>query len=335
MDATATQHLFFQHLKSLLPPHKALVDEVADLLNISNDSAYRRIRGEKPLGLDELHRLAAHFQVSLDQLLNLSSDALLFTGRPQPYASSTLEGWLANLERQLELMNSFSPRHVYFLNKDIPLFYHFQIPELAEFKLFFWMKSILRTDELKSTKFRFGDVYDAPRRAACQRIATLYAQLPTTEIWNVETLNSALRQIDFYREAGFFATPGDAHVLYRKVNELIDNIEFQAEAGVKCVLQQPTAEPSAYRLFVNEFILGDNTFLAELAGRRLTYLNHGVLYFVGTRDEGFNDFMFAHLQNLLQKSTLISGVGEKERSRFFNALRAEVAQRLSGAGAVG
>ena len=49
MNPASTQYLFFQQLKSQLPPHKALVDEVASLLGISNDSAYRRIRGDKPI----------------------------------------------------------------------------------------------------------------------------------------------------------------------------------------------------------------------------------------------------------------------------------------------
>lgn len=84
-----------------------------------------------------------------------------------------------------------------------------------------------------------------------------------------------------------------------------------------------------YRLFVNELILGDNTLLVELDDIRLTYLNHSVLHFLGTRDEGFNDFMFANLDNLMKKSTLVSGVGEKERSQFFNAMRQNIRQRAS------
>ena len=329
MNSASTQCRFFQQLKNQLPAHKALVDEVADLLGISNDSAYRRIRGDKPIDLDELQKLSTHFQVSLDQLLNLPSDALLFTGKPVPHLTSTLEGWLTNLSAQLQLMASFSERHVNFLVKDIPPFYHFQLPELAEFKFFFWQKSILHYDPLKGARFRFGNADYQEAHAISQQIVALYQLLPTTEIWNVESLNSTLRQIDFYRDAGFFETPDVAHTLYQKVGELIDGIECQAELGLKCVVHQPPVPNAAsYRLFVNEFILGDNTFLAELGGMRLTYLNHSVLHFVGTRDETFNDFMFANLQNLLKKSTLISGVSEKERNRFFNSLRQSIHQRL-------
>ncbi len=54
MDKPDVQQIFFQHIKSNLAAHLSLVDEVAELLNISNDSAYRRIRGEKPLSFEEI-----------------------------------------------------------------------------------------------------------------------------------------------------------------------------------------------------------------------------------------------------------------------------------------
>ena len=51
MDTSNIQVLLFQHIKQALPAHVSMVDEIADLLHISNDSAYRRIRGEKEISL--------------------------------------------------------------------------------------------------------------------------------------------------------------------------------------------------------------------------------------------------------------------------------------------
>ena len=69
---------FFQHIKTLLPEHIAFVDAIADILNISNDSAYRRIRGEKHISLEEMQKLAAHYKISLDQFMHLQSQIPLF-----------------------------------------------------------------------------------------------------------------------------------------------------------------------------------------------------------------------------------------------------------------
>lgn len=62
----------------------------------------------------------------------------------------------------------------------------------------------------------------------------------------MESVNSTLRQIDFYHQAGAFASSDDARLLYEKVAELLDAIEYQAEMGVKCVLKQP-GSPAARR----------------------------------------------------------------------------------------
>ena len=164
----------------------------------------------------------------------------------------------------------------------------------------------------------------------CRKITTLYNQIPVTEIWNAETLNSTLRQIEFYQEAGSFKNPEDIILLYEKVEQLINHVERQADLGAKFnINEKPMDQPPAYRLFVNDLILGDNTFMAEMDSTRITFLNHSVLYFAATRDERFNNAMHNNLQNLMKKSTMISTVGEKERGRFFNRLRNNVHLHMS------
>ena len=78
MESTSAQQVFFNHIKGLLPPHISFVDEIAEVLDISNDSAYRRIRGEKPIVLEEIKKLCVKFKISLDQLLHLNTDSFLF-----------------------------------------------------------------------------------------------------------------------------------------------------------------------------------------------------------------------------------------------------------------
>lgn len=71
VNAAELQTAFLKEIKNQLPPHLALVDAIADELNLSNDSAYRRIRGEKHLTFDEIQILSAHYKISLDNFLHL------------------------------------------------------------------------------------------------------------------------------------------------------------------------------------------------------------------------------------------------------------------------
>ncbi|MCK4639369.1 MAG: hypothetical protein KAT33_08115, partial [Bacteroidales bacterium] len=58
-----TQEHLFQQIRESLPTHLSLVDEISELLRMSYDSAYRRIRGEKAITIDELHTLCKHFNI--------------------------------------------------------------------------------------------------------------------------------------------------------------------------------------------------------------------------------------------------------------------------------
>ena len=321
MGTTTTQILFFQHIKGLIPPHVSMVDTLAEILNISNDSAYRRIRGEKSISLEEAGVLADKFKISLDQFLHLKADSFIFSGQLTNPFDHRYENWMEDLLQQVRYMNGFQHKHLYYLAKDVPLLQQFIVPELAIFKSFLWRKSILHYEELKGQKFSLHK-YDQYHVELASKIVDVYNQIPSTEIWNVESINSTVRQIEFYKDSGMFETPEDVNELYNAVIRLIDHLEKQAETGLKfCVGKSPAPNAGTYRLFVNELILGDNTAFAELDDVKVTFLNHSVINYIGTHDERFNNHMSGSLQNLIGKSTQLSLVGEKERTQFFNRIR--------------
>src|SRR5688572_16946719 len=177
MEATTIQVNFFQHIKAMLPPHLSFVDEIAELLHISNDSAYRRIRGEKPIAFEELQVLCSHFKVSLDQFLHLRSDSIVFNGRLTGYQDFTFNDYLKGVLEQLTLFNSFEHREMIYLTKDIPFFHHCLFPELASFKFFLWRKSVLHDQQLARQPFSCADI-STEVADLIHRIAAAYMILP-------------------------------------------------------------------------------------------------------------------------------------------------------------
>jgi hypothetical protein len=327
--SSSIQAQFFQSLKSTIPSYASLVDEVAETLNVSIDSAYRRIRGEKLLDFEELRTLCHRYNVSLDKFFSMSSDSILFQGKTNSYREDSFMQWMEDVHSQLNLVNSFSHKHVYFLVKDMPPFHHYYHPALAGFKFFFWMKSILLFENLANSKFSIADNHFEKYREITQRTIKVYNRVPTSEIWNEEGLTTTLRQIEVYHEMGLIKHVQDTLVLYKCVLEVIDHLEKMAETGRKSIFgHPPTADSAEYKMYLNEIVLGDNTFMAELGETKITYLNHSVMYFIGSMDKEFNDSMFKNLENLMKRSTLISGTGEKERKQFFNRLRKKVEGKM-------
>lgn len=325
METNNIQVLFFQQIKSLLPSHVSMVDAIADLLNISNDSAYRRIRNEKQISLEEMQKLASHYKISLDQFMHLESNSFIFTGHLTNESDHPFEKWMKDTLEQLSFMRSFKHRHMYYLAKDIPAMHYFALPEFWAFKSFVWKKSVLHYDSLKGVKFSIQQQIAESHPELARKMVDVYNEIPSTEIWNIECINTTLRQLDFYRAANIFETKEDDTAFCDSFLLLVDHMEKQAELGLKFVVgENPKSTAASYCLFNNEFQLGDNTVFAELDTMKITFLNHSNFNFIGTRDERFNNYMYDNLSNLMRKSTQISEVGERERIKFFNRIRERI-----------
>src|SRR5439155_27124955 len=112
--------------------------------------------------------------------------------------------YLEDMLMQLQLIGSGEKNRMYYEAKDIPPFHHFQFPDLAAFKYFFWMKTILSYPDLAKENFESHSLAK-PLHETGKKIIATYNRIPSTEIWSVETVNSTIRQIEYYREAGVFS----------------------------------------------------------------------------------------------------------------------------------
>ncbi|HTS43242.1 MAG TPA: hypothetical protein VMH01_02525 [Puia sp.] len=328
MENPTVQQLFFQHIRNNLPPHLSFVDEIAELLNISNDSAYRRIRAEKPISFEEIQKLSAHYKISLDQFLHLKSDSFIFSGKLIENEDSYYGIYLKNLLENLVFLNGFDYRHLFFLLKDVHWMYFFQIPELSSFKIFLWMKSILHQEGLKGIRFTLEKEYYPEYLELGRKIFQQYNKIPATEIWNLEAISVTIQQIEYYRESNIFESVNDVIILYDKLEAMINHIEKQAELGKKFGIgESPLSNSPEFNMFYNELALGDNTVLIDLGKMKITFLNHSVINYISTRDERFCNQMYESLINLVRKSTQLSTVGEKNRRSFFNKIRAKIHEK--------
>jgi len=323
-NSNSAQQLFFQHIKDVLPPHLSLVDEVAELLDISNDSSYRRIRGEKAISFEELRTLCGHFKISLDKLLHLKTDTLLFEGKFIDRTNFDFDSYLQGLLQLLTYISSFERKEILFLGKDAPIFHHFNFPELAAFKSFFWMKTILNYPEYSRKRFA-SDEFSPATSQLCKKLIEAYNRIPSQEVWHIECIQTTIRQVEYYRDTKVFASGRDVETIYSCLLRTIDHIEAQVEQGVKFPIHAPqTVRGAPFKFYINEFIYGDNTYLVRLDEGGMVILNHAVLNTIRTRDANFVKSSDEHFQNIIRRSTQISEVGEKERSKFFNILREKI-----------
>jgi len=323
MEPANLQQHFFRHIKSILPGHLSLADEVAELLGISNDSAYRRIRGEKPITIEEIQKLCAHFHISFDQLINANSDSTVFFGKNLDGDNFDCEKYLDYLLGNLKLIANAKEKMFYYEAKDMPLFYYFLHDELAAFKLFFWIKTVLLCKGYSKMQFEDQELSGLIHKKGIE-IIRAYNKIPSSEIWSVDTLKATVRQIDYYSYTGVIRKKETIELLYAQLEQTIEHLREQAEYGEKFTTGQKPLGNENYHFYYNEWFLGNNTVLVEADGVQTVYVNHSVMNQLITHDSEFCSFTKKSLHNIMKKSLLISSVGEKERNRFFNKLLLEI-----------
>ena len=315
-----TQEYLFQQIKESLPTHLSLVDEISELLKMSYDSAYRRIRGEKAITIDELQTLCKHFGISIDSLFNIKSGNVIFKDINIEHEGFGIKDWLKTIYNDLKKIHSSKEKELIYAAKDPPFFHYFQFPEIAAFKIFLWEKTLLQLYQYEEKKFSIKD-YDEEIQKIGEKVLATYIKIPTIEIWNEDTFNITFRQIEYYWISGLFENKDDIFKLCDKLYLWIQHIRKQAEYGFKYFYgTNPEGVENSFQFYENEVVLNDNTIFVKTDNIEATYITYNVLSLLITTDPIFCKRIEHYLRGLLKKSTLISSVNAKERDRFFNKL---------------
>jgi hypothetical protein len=328
MSTHQAQEFLFQRIKELLPPSTSLTDCVSDILHVSTDSAYRRIRNETPLVLEEAKLLCDHFRLSLDQVLNTKSNSVLFENVRINNQQYSYEKYLSDLTRLVQYINSFSEKEIIYLTKDIPIIHNFYFQPLIAFRYFFWMKTILQHPDYITRTIDLNDI-PASIASMSKELIQCYTAIPSTEILNTESINSVISQIEFYKDSGVFSSSADIKAVYESVKETILHMKMQVEHGCKFLPgENPSTKKTNFNFFYNRVVLGETTVLVKTGNTKTVYLNYDVLNYMVTRDENFCNQCEEDLRNLTRKATVISQSSEKQRNIFFGILLAKIEDRI-------
>ena len=323
MPEKKIQEYLFQRIKELLPSGQSLVDTIADSLCVSQDSAYRRIRGETLLVLEEARLLCHQFNLSLDQVLQLKDDSVVFQSSSLDQRSYDFAGFLRGILHEIKQLEASSEKNIIYVCKDIPLFHQLCAKEVLAFRYFIWMRNVFEHPDFLREKFSMR--YLTPAIEALSReLYTAYSKIPSIEIWSLESINGILMQLQYYVQSGVMTKEDSWEVsagLYRE----LEHLHLQAAYGCKFLPGEvPQSKKENFQLFFNRMGVPNNTILTSFDGKQKLYLNYDALSYITTTDEAFCNKVQQQLQMEMRRSTLISQVSEKQRTMFFNLLYAKL-----------
>ncbi|MEI9809221.1 MAG: hypothetical protein WDO16_15915 [Bacteroidota bacterium] len=116
------------------------------------------VSGEKkPITLSELKKICEHYHLSLDQLLQLQNESILFQAPGMNDGYGEFVDYLKGMLGQFNYFNSFKTKEIRYLSKDTPFWYFYLFPELAAFKTFFWSKTLNNNPVLSNKLFSLAE----------------------------------------------------------------------------------------------------------------------------------------------------------------------------------
>lgn len=314
---------FFRKLKQLLPGHISLVDAVAEILEISQDSAYRRIRGETALSVDEAIRLCGHYRIPITMFTENIPGLANFRYRPREQTLDNFGKYLAIIEKNIEELMLSDTKELIYAAVDAPIFYYFSMEPLARFKMHFWLNTILGVGDLKST-FRKNSI-PADFIQQGRAIYEHSLRVPSIEIWSDDILNTTIRQIEYYWDSGYFVKKEEALDILDAMLVLVDHIFEMSESGHKTDILDKRKDPyESFAFYQSDVLLGGNTVFTKSEVKSTVYLSHHTFEALVTQDVLYCKDTESWLRQIISKSNLISGVSEKNRIRFFRKLRSGI-----------
>lgn len=306
-DTLFIQNQLFQKVQEILPAQDSLINGLSDVLKISHDSLYRRLRNETLLSIEETSAICKYYNISFDSIISNENNEVLFNyGVLRNTADFT--NHMKFMLSEIEYFRSIPGTSLTYAAIDIPIFHHFEFPELTEFKLYYWLRAVINDSELSNKKFKKG-ILPRDLMKVCKKAYGSYKALNITEIWTDATINSLIKQIDFFWEAGVFSKKEDALLICKQAEKEILSIQNAADITVNT--------NKNYKLYFSEIEIGNNSILATHKDFKRAYLSYNTINLLTTKHSAFCNETETWLQNLIQKSTLISGASEKMRYQFF------------------
>ncbi|MFT4523107.1 MAG: hypothetical protein ACI8ZN_002059 [Bacteroidia bacterium] len=314
------QEILIQQCKDRVG-NKNLANEISDLLGVNVDAAYRRMRGTTALTFDEIKKLCLHFNISFDSVINYSGTLVPFQFNAMYNKDFSIYQYLKTIADQLDLLAKGEDNRFVITAMDLPYFRQFGFRSLSRFKLFFWQRSVLNLPEFQAVAFDVKPGDDDQYDEVTQRIFEKYHGVSSTEIWTPETLDSTIKQVQYYAEAGMFARIETAFKICDDIDLLLTKVEQEAQFGKKIADTKSGVVRGNFELYQSDIYLSNNSIQAFAGDKIFTYVSFNSFNSLMSFTPNFSEECHAWIEQIRLKSILLSEVSEKLRYQYFYGLR--------------
>ncbi len=315
------QKEFIQYLKEKASNNTSFADEIATVLDIGYDAAYRRINLKTNLTLEESVKLAKHFNISLNKLYEVGSQFTILAERsPRIINQEHLESYFTESIKNLIPLTKLKNASIIYSAKDIPLFYTLKDSFLTRYKIYVWLK--FTNKEMTKNKISFDDFIKTIPSSLLEKafeLGTTYNYINIIEFWNDNTINGTIQQIIYFYESQLLSKE-----LALKICDDLEDIVHHVE---KQTIQQSiinSKNNASYNLYKSDLLTMSNIILVKTTHKKAFFVPYTVLEYLKVEHQDTCDIMEDFFERQMTNSKLLVHSGEKDRTLFFNRMHQKI-----------
>jgi hypothetical protein len=311
------KHLF-ELIKNKIDKNLNFIHVLANTLGISEDAAYRRVHCITVISAEEFDILCRKFNISADKILNYNYDqdvSFKYLSVIPDHNDSYIQ-YLNQLHEILMKSTSAGNSEFIFTAYDIPFYYFPSYPELFYFKLY---ERHIRLSDADVSYNEFCGQFDKKTiMPLYKQIVKMYMQIPSKEVWNVNTVLRTLQSLKYYFETKCFDN-NTALLLLQQLSKLVHTVENDASKGIR----EESLTPFA--MYISSLDIPHNIMIMRHDSKiscdiRLFTANS---FFID--DEHICSDIYKEEDDVLRKSILVTGGLKHERCGFFTNVQNDIA----------
>lgn len=303
---------FVKAMETKIPKKTKLAEFIADCLCQEKETAYRRLRGEVHFSFKEVGILASHLNLSLDSLISNNPQSMMWD-LPKHYLSGTYDR--SHIEDILSFLYAFTrdaDTEFGMALSGIPFSLFLQYPLLARF---YRLKYVNHT---ASTPMRvpFETISESDAKIAYrEELFLLFRQIEKScYIWDRQIIQTLINDISYAASIRLLKEQEVAE-LKKEIHRFLDKLEEIAIQG------RFPETGNLFELYISDAHIDVSYAYMYSTKRQVATLSAFVLFSSISLEKETFQKVNTWVNSLKRYSTLISGIGERERVSFFDRQR--------------
>jgi len=300
-------------IKQQIADNESLACKLMNILFISKEAAYRRIRGEVPFTFFEAAKIANKLNISLDSVIGnsdpynapFSMNFLQYTDMNK-YHYSFFEELIIGMQQ----IKDFPVSELGTSSNILPAYMTHKYESLFKFNVFKWGQYYTQSDTKSFKELIFTDRL----MFLNQQYAKLVKDIKVTEVvLDYMAFNYLCNDIIYFKENGILQNEC-VEILKKDLNLLIDDLEVILYKG-------EYENGHKINIYISDLNFESSYHYVHMGTYHLALIDAFGMNDVSSNDKGVYSAVKDWISSLKRFSTLISGTGEKFRIKYLKEQR--------------